>query len=538
MARKPPKRRRPAKAAKPVKRVKRMRPRASAGAGRLARAERRLRESEEKFSKLFHSSPAKIAIGTMAGTLVDVNRAYADFFGFTRKEMVGRTIADLGIIGRDEMKRLLALGRQEGSAMRDAEVLMRARDGRELNVLMSADIISLGGELHRVATLVDITERKKLEARLAQAQKMESVGRLAGGIAHDFNNILTALSGYARFVADDLPADDPKRADMGEVLALTDRAARLTSQLLAFSRRQILVPEVLNLSGVVGGIASMLKRLIGESIALRTALDDKPCFVKADRGQLEQVLLNLALNARDAMPDGGSLTFETRLAGDAVVLTVRDTGAGMTEEVKARAFEPFFTTKAAGKGSGLGLSMVHGIVTQSGGEVELDSAPGRGTACRIALPYFDPAAGGPEALAAAQAVDEGLAGTETVLLVEDEEALRRIGERMLAESGYTVLTARDGPAALAALARHGRPVDALITDVVMPGMSGRDLSLEAARRRLARRTLFISGYAEDAIVRHGVLEPGLAFLRKPFTREAFLRKLREVLDGPAEEARA
>ena len=509
--------RKPKKAARRARRSTRAKP-----AGRR-------RALDDRFRTLFEASPAKLAIGKKDGKLVEVNRAYAEFFGFTPEEMVGKTIAELGIVGEAEIARLLAMGVRRGVAMRDVEVLMRSRGGAELHVLMSADIIELDGVPHRFATLVDITDRKKLEARLAQAQKMESVGRLAGGIAHDFNNILTALSGYAKFVADDLPADDRKRADMGEVLALTDRAARLTSQLLAFSRRQILVPEVLNLNAVVGGMANLLKRLLGENIALKTSLASKPCFVKADRGQLEQVLLNLALNARDAMPEGGALEFETRCAGATVLLTVRDTGAGMTDEVQARAFEPFFTTKQPGKGSGLGLSMVHGIVTQSGGEIELDSGPGRGTAFRIALPCFDPSSGPHETLEALQAEREGLEGSETVLLVEDEEALRRVSERMLAECGYTVLTAPDGPGALAALARHGRPVDALITDVVMPGMSGRDLSLEAGRRRLTRRTLFISGYAEDSVVTHGVLEPGLSFLSKPFTPEVLLSKLRGLL---------
>lgn len=531
----------------------------AARSGRLKRAETLLRESEEKFAKLFESSPAKIAIGTMAGKLVDVNRAYAQFFGFSRKEMVGKTIAELGIISEAELRRLLSLGSGPGAAMRDVEVLMRARDGRTLNVLMSADIITLGGAPHRVATLVDVTQnrgteedRKRLEGHLAQAQKMESVGRLAGGVAHDFNNILTAISGFAGFVLSDLAETDPRRADVKGILALTERAARLTKQLLAFGRKQILKPQILDLNVVVGETAKMLGRLIGEDIALETRFSPVPCQVKVDSGQIEQVLVNLAINARDAMPQGGRLTFDTAVEtpdaafwsrrpemrrGPVVRLTVSDTGMGMTEAVRSRVYEPFFTTKSKGKGTGLGLSMVYGIIKQSGGDIEIDSAPGRGATFRIYLPHVD----GAEAAAQDRRLEPetpALQGTESVLLVEDEESVRLLAARALGSNGYFVIQAADGPQALAALEMLGRPVDILVTDVVMPGMSGRELARSVAKKSLARRTLFISGYADDAIVAEGVLEPGLAFLSKPFTSEMLLSKVRDVLDGPANLARA
>ena len=514
--------------------------------GELERALERLKESEERFAKLFEASPAKIAIGTMDGRLVDVNRAYADFFGFAREEMVGRSVAELGIVGRDELSRLLALGGRPGPAMRDVEVAMRHRDGRVFDVLMSADVITVAGKPHRVATLVDVTERKRLESQLAQAQRMDSIGRLAGGVAHDFNNILTAIAGYAKFLVEDLAEGDRRREDAREVARLTERAARLTGQLLAFSRRQLLVPEVFDANVMVADTARMLERVIGEDIEVRAELADRPCLVRADAAKLEQVLLNLALNARDAMPEGGTLTFATRgerpvrdfsarhpdlRPGPLVRITVRDTGVGMTDDVKARAFEPFFTTKAKGQGTGLGLSMAYGVVKQSGGALELESRPGAGTTLEIFLPCEE---GEPNAgLTPADAGQEARpGGPETVLLVEDEEAVRRVAERMLAAAGYRVLTAADGAQALDLLSRRGEPVELLLTDVVMPGMGGRELARRAAQASLARRVLYMSGYTDDPAVRQGVLR-GAAFLEKPFTRESLLRKVRETLDGRA-----
>lgn len=512
----------------------------------------------EKFSQLFESSPAKLAVGMLDGRLVDVNPPYADFLGFSREEMLGKSLADLGVISAEELKRLLGIGHLAGPAMRDVEVTMRTRGGARLQVLLSANLVSLGGVLHRVATLVDITARRraedesrKLQTQLVQSQKMESVGRLAGGVAHDFNNILTAINAFTGFALEGLPEGDQRRSDLKQVLAASERASRLTKQLLAFSRKQILNPQILDLNSAVGGIARMLRRIIGENIKLEIALARQPCCVKVDYGQMEQVLLNLAVNARDAMPRGGTLTFETRIEvpaegvvsprpdmprGPVVCLIARDTGSGMTEAVKTHVFEPFFTTKGRGKGTGLGLSTVYGIVKQSGGEIEIESAQGRGTSFHI---YF------PQTAAQARSRNDGkgkgrgdvLHGDETILLVEDEESVRRLGERLLTANGYAVLSAASGEEALAALARHGKPVDALITDVVMPGMSGRELAREIAKKNLAHRTLFVSGYTDGDIARHGVLEAGLAFLNKPFTLDALLRKLREVLDGPADRAR-
>jgi PAS domain S-box-containing protein len=388
------------------------------------------------------------------------------------------------------------------------------------------------------------------EEKSLQSQKMEVVGRLAGGVAHDFNNLLTAIKGYGEFVRDALTAEDPKRADVVEILNAADRAAALTRQLLAFSRRQILEPQEVDINKVVGAMTNMLRRLIGENMKLVTKLSPAPCLAKVDPGQTEQVIMNLAVNARDSMPKGGTIAVETEIVtldeafftahpdlrrGPMVCLRVRDTGCGMSDEVKSHLFEPFFTTKGKGKGTGLGLSTVLGIIKQSGGEIEMESAPGSGTTFRIYFTQIETATPGKEKEKEKEAPARG---HETVLLTEDDDILRRVGERILVEDGYTVLTAADGQEALKMLEQRAKPVDLLVTDVVMPGMNGRELAREIARRNLAPRTLFISGYTDDSIVRHGVLEPGLAFLYKPFSPEGLLRKLREVLDGPADQAKA
>ena len=395
-------------------------------------------------------------------------------------------------------------------------------------------------------------EKIQLEENFRQSQKMESVGRLAGGVAHDFNNLLTAITCYAGFLLKDMVKGDSRREDVKEILAASDRAAGLTRQLLAFSRKQILSPKIVDLNSSVGGMVKLLKRLIGDDIRLETRLAARSCQIKVDIGQIDQLIVNLAVNARDAMPKGGTLVLETVLVtpceafflkhpemqrGPLVCLSIRDTGSGITDEVKEHLFEPFFTTKEKGKGTGLGLATVFGIVKQSGGDIEVESEPDEGTVFKIYFPYI-------EAVIPDKDPDKDkdlngvITGSETILLVEDEDNLRRLGERLLRMSGYTVIVATGGKEALEAVERHGKPVDLLLTDVVMPGISGRELALELARRKLAHRTLYMSGYTDDAIVRHGVLEPGIAFIYKPFTVESLSLKLREVLDGPADQAKA
>ena len=402
---------------------------------------------------------------------------------------------------------------------------------------------SAGRPVEVFGSWVDITERKALEMQLLQAQKMEAVGLLAGGVAHDFNNVLTAIGGYAELVREDLPGEDARRHDVEEILRATERAATLTRQLLAFSRRQVLAPRVLDLNGVVAGVDNMLRRLIGADVELRTALAPELGAVRADPGQLEQVIMNLVVNARDAMPRGGKLTLETAnaeldesyalehpavVAGPYVMLAVSDSGVGMDAATQARVFEPFFTTKEKGKGTGLGLATVYGIVKQSGGNIWLYSEPGRGTTFKIYLPRVDQP---PEQLAAAPAPRAAPRGSETVLLVEDDEAVRALARKMLAAHGYTVLAAASGAEALKLAADHTGPIHLLVTDVVLPGMSGRELATRFQSVRPGLKVLYTSGYTDDAVVHHGVLDPGIAFLQKPFTSGTLARKVRETLDS-------
>src|SRR5205809_352974 len=389
----------------------------------------------------------------------------------------------------------------------------------------------------------DVTERLGLEQQLRLAQKMEAVGRLAGGVAHDFNNILTAITGHAELLLEALGLNYPRRADVDEIRRSAERAAGLTRQLLAFSRQQVLQPKVVDLNALVLDMDKLLRRLIGEDVELATVLDPTLGRVTADPGQLEQVIVNLAVNARDAMPQGGKLTLETRnidldssytlehslvKPGPYVQLTVSDSGIGMDEETQAHAFEPFFTTKPRGQGTGLGLAMVYGTVKQSGGFIWVYSEPGRGATFKIYLPRVDTPT---EAAALPAPAVQPARGPETVLLAEDEPAVRAIAQPALERHGYTVLPAATGAAALALAAQHAATIDLLLTDVVMPGMSGRDLADRLTAQRPGIRVLYISGYTDNAIVRHGMLEPGLAYLQKPFRPDALVRKVREVLDG-------
>ena len=405
-----------------------------------------------------------------------------------------------------------------------------------------------GRPLRAVGTSQDVTERHTLEAQFQQAQKMDAVGRLAGGVAHDFNNLLTVMLGFCELLLEDANPDDPRRSDIAEIQSAGMRAARLTRQLLAFSRKQIIEPALLDLNAVLAEMRPMLGRLIREDV--RVLFGTRPGLeqVKADRGQIEQVVLNLAVNAQDAMPHGGTLTIETAnieldqeyasthfavKPGHYVVLTVTDSGTGITPEVRERLFEPFFTTKEPGQGTGLGLATVHGIVTRSGGSVTIDSEVGRGASFKVYLP----AAIGAEATVDVPAgAPPPRTGTETVLVVEDADGLRELTRRLLVKQGYTVVVAANADAALRLFEEHPS-IDIILTDVVMPGASGPELTRRLVGRRPDLRVVYMSGYTDDAIVQHGVLRPGIAFLHKPFTAEALGRKIREVLDKPAPASR-
>ncbi len=411
-----------------------------------------------------------------------------------------------------------------------------------------------GRAMRMSGTIMCITARKRAEEalgqseeQLRQAQKMEAVGKLAGGVAHDFNNLLTIITGYGELLLRRLGPRDPSRKYIEEIKKAGDRAASLTQQLLAFSRRQVLIPKALDLNVVVDGMSTMLQRLLGEDIDLATTLAPELWHVKADPGQLEQIIMNLAVNARDAMPQGGKLTLETanveitetRVRGQVVMapgyyamLAMSDTGVGMDQETQSRIFEPFFTTKEQGKGTGLGLSTVYGIVKQSGGHIVVYSEPGRGTTFKIYLPRVEEMV---ERVVVEPMTSALPRGTETILLVEDEPGVRSFAREALELQGYTVLEARHGIEAMLVSNQHSGSVHLLVTDVVMPQMSGREVVEYLVAQRPHLKVLYMSGYTENAIVHHGVLDPGTFFLQKPFTPEALVRRVREVLDahGPS-----
>ncbi len=381
-------------------------------------------------------------------------------------------------------------------------------------------------------------ERLQLQQDLARAQKLEAIGRLAGGVAHDFNNVLTAILGSAELLMLDTPPGEHAREEVEIIRDAAIRAQDLIRQLLAFSARQVLQPVVLDLNDLITDLGRMLRRLIGEDLTLDTDLAPDLCAVRADPGQVEQVLVNLAVNARDAMPDGGRLAIRTANvdatdggdvpAGPYVLIEVTDTGTGMDAPTLARVFEPFFTTKERGKGTGLGLASVYGIVRQSGGHIAVTSTPGVGTSFRIHLPRVDAPV---DAAPAPRVVSVPAAGTETVLVAEDEQMVRVLIRKVLEQAGYTVLLASGGAEALQLAARHAGPIQMLVTDVVMPGMNGRELARRLLELRPDTKVLFLSGYADDAVERHGVLDPGTAFMQKPFSPGALASRVREVLGG-------
>jgi two-component system, cell cycle sensor histidine kinase and response regulator CckA len=508
----------------------------------------RAEEEQQRLVDLLEATSDFIGIATLDGRVLYLNRSARRVLGLDANGR-GETLSSLAAMHPPEMVEMLrevALPVALRDGVWSGENVVSAADGRLLPVsqVIVAHRPAGGGQPILSSILRDVSERKQLEEQLRQAQKMEAIGRLAGGIAHDFNNLLTAIKGHTELLLADEPQGSAARDDLDEIRRSSERAAELTRQLLAFSRRQVLQPRPLNLNHVVRGMEGMLRRLLGDDVVLRTQLAPALGTVRADRGQLEQVLMNLAVNARDAMPDGGTLSLDTADAtldreyasrhpaitpGEYVALIVTDSGCGMDAETRARIFEPFFTTKEPGKGTGLGLSTVYGIVNQSGGHIWVYSEPGRGSTFKIYLPRVADVVAAEPVPAVQPASGEG---RETVLVVEDEPAIRALVRKVLQRKGYTVLEAGNGREALRIAELYEDPIHLLFTDVVMPGMSGRALAerLLTSRPRIA--VLYTSGYTEDTIVHQGVLDEGIEFLEKPFTPDALARRVREILDRP------
>ena len=504
------------------------------------------KQAEAEHARLvtaIEQSAEAVVITNTTGGIEYVNPAFTRITGYGREEVLGQNPRILKSDKQDpEFYQQLWATILNGQIWH-GELINRRKDGslytEEMNI---APVRNQVGEItHFIATKQDVTEHKQLEQQLIQAQKMEAVGRLAGGVAHDFNNLLTIINGYAQLLIEPISPQDPRRGHLKEILTAGERAASLTRQLLAFSRRQVLEPRVLNLNSVLADVAKMLRRLIGEDVELVSTLKPDLGRVKVDPGQIEQVIMNLAVNARDAMPQGGKLFIETSnveidanyarrhspmMPGKYVMVAVSDTGCGMDLETQAHAFEPFFTTKEKGHGTGLGLATVYGIVKQSGGFIWVYSAPGHGSTFKIYLPFIEEALPTAEP---AEAPAELAKGSETVLVVEDERGVRSLVCEALASHGYKVLEAAGAASALEISERYTEPIHLLLTDVVMPQTGGKELAKGFSTLHPETKVLYMSGYTDDAIVRHGILEGGTSFLQKPFQPKALLLKIREVL---------
>ena len=506
-------------------------------------AEKALRQSEERYRDLVENAHDIIYEHDLDGNYTSINKGGEQITGYSHEETLKLNIADTVAPKYLGKAQEMLKGKLAGEKVTSCELEMIARDGRHIAVEVNTRLVLKDGVPVGVQGIArDVTERKQLEERLRQSQKLEAIGQLAGGVAHDFNNLLTVIGGHSSILLGKLPQDSPHRSSVEEIKKASDRAGGLTRQLLAFSRKQILQPRVLDLNVVVSDLDKMVRRLIGEDIDLLTLINPQLGKVKADPGQIEQILLNLIVNARDAMPNGGKLTIETSnaflsqdyaqrhaaTAGPYVMMTVSDTGCGIDAATQPRIFEPFFTTKRAGKGTGLGLATVYGIVKQSGGNIWLYSELGQGTTFKIYLPRVDEFAAREE-VGGVKPVPHG---TETVLLVEDESQVRAILKEILGDQGYHVLTASNGEEALT-LSEEPAEIQLMITDVVMPQMSGRELAERMTALHPDLQVLFMSGYTDDAIVRHGLLNENLNFIQKPFDSVTVARKVREMLDSRA-----
>jgi PAS domain S-box-containing protein len=512
-------------------------------------AERLLDASDRRFQATFEHAGIGMALVDMTGHPIKANAALRAMLGYSEAELEEMPFSDF--THEADRERNLTYFRELVEGTRDTYQLEKTylkKDGSELPALLTVSLVrdARSEPQYAISMVEDISERRRLEAQLRQAAKMEAIGRLAGGVAHDFNNLLTAIMGFGDLALANLDPQSPARADLELALEAADRAATLTSQLLAFGRKQILQPRILDLNTVVTRMEPLLRQATGEHVRLITALAPQLGRVSADAGQMDQILLNLTVNARDAMPSGGTLTIATgdidldagyvaahpgATAGPHVVLSVSDTGTGMDEKVRAHLFEPFYTTKAPGMGTGLGLATVYGIVKQSGGSIWADSAPGKGTTFTIYLPRIT--GHGAVVTAERPQLTASVAGSETILLAEDQPEVRAVVQDALRRRGYRVLTAGSGEEALAAAREQNRSIDLLLTDVVMPGMGGLQLAQFFLQEHPRARVLYMSGYSDSAVLRHRVGHSSAAFLQKPFTPQDLLRRVRATLDsGP------
>jgi two-component system, cell cycle sensor histidine kinase and response regulator CckA len=505
-------------------------------------------ESERLYRSTFDAAPVGIVHVGVDGKWLRVNQRLCDLLGYSREELQSAAVQELVQAGEadDEAmsSRRMAEGKLDHYVVREKRY--RHRDGRFVwaRVNMSVHRDAQGQCQHFISVIEDITDSRALEAQLRQASKMDAIGQLAAGVAHDFNNLLSVIMGYSEMLVADLPEADPVRADLSEITAAGLRAVELTRQLLAFSRQQVLQPQLVDLGEIVNGMEKMLGRLIGADVELCTTAAPGLARILVDPGQMEQIVMNLSVNSRDAMPGGGKLSIETAeidldatfaaehvgvSPGPHILLTVSDTGAGMDKATLARVFEPFFTTKEVGKGTGLGLATVFGIVRQSGGTIWVDSEPGKGTKFELYFPAADRSLVARPAVLSAD--PNKLHGSETILLVEDEESVRTLARAILRKHGYDVLEAQNGGDALLLCEQHAAAIHLLLTDVVMPRMNGPQLAERLRSLRPEMRVLFMSGYTDDAVVRGRIRDAAVDFLQKPITPQTLARKVRGVLDA-------
>lgn len=508
------------------------------------RAAKALQQSEERYRELFENAGDMLYTCDLNGKITSINKAGEQMTGYMRETALQMCIEE--IVAPEQIAACRCMFKQNLKGETQDSVYQTeflCKDGRRIPVEIHSRLIYESGLAIGVhGTVRDISDRKRLEDQFRQAQKMEAVGRLSGGVAHDFNNVLTIVSGYAQLLLDNPSLDSSAVEQATAIKKAARRGAGLTSQLLAFSRKQVLQPRILNMNSVVKNAGEMLSRLIGEDVTIETKFSPDIPPVKVDPTQIEQVLMNLAVNARDAMPNGGRLVLETSAvvlredpldfrikAGNYVRLAVSDTGSGMTDEVKSRIFEPFFSTKRREQGTGLGLATVYGIVRQSGGSIHVYSEVGHGTTFKIYLPAIE----SPQSVAAEiPARSERLSGSETVLLVEDEDDVRNLLERFLTRLGYSVLIASGPGSAIELVNSHQGTIDLLLSDVIMPGMNGPDMARRLTALRPQLRLLYMSGYTDEAILHHGVLDSAVNFIGKPFTIEQLSTAIRRALDEP------